>query len=130
AAGVHRALRVGADDLDRAVGDVLQVPAGAGDGAAGADAGDEGGDPAVGLLPQLRAGGVVVGGRVLRVGVLVRLPGARDLADQAVGDVVVGVRMLRSHRVGADDDLGAVGAQDRSEEHTSELQSPYDLVCR
>src|SRR5207248_10751966 len=27
-------------------------------------------------------------------------------------------------------DAGLVGDLDRSEEHTSELQSPYDLVCR
>ena len=41
AAGVHRADGVGADDLDPPVGDLLEVAAGARDGAAGADAGDE-----------------------------------------------------------------------------------------
>src|SRR5690348_18514649 len=29
-----------------------------------------------------------------------------------------------------DDSSGAIGAQGRSEEHTSELQSPVHLVCR
>src|SRR5207248_6497841 len=28
------------------------------------------------------------------------------------------------------DDPSATGVRNRSEEHTSELQSPYDLVCR
>src|SRR6266516_4944873 len=28
------------------------------------------------------------------------------------------------------EDMGTVGLPRRSEEHTSELQSPYDLVCR
>ena len=69
---------------------------------------DEVGDPAVGLLPDLRAGGLVVRARVVRVGVLVGLPGARGLADQPVGDVVVGVGVLRGDGGRADDDLGAV----------------------
>src|SRR5207248_3847957 len=43
--------------------------------------------------------------------------------------------LFRSHRVHGRLDWGrgsTPGAQDhlRSEEHTSELQSPYDLVCR
>ena len=50
----HRAVGVDAPDLDRRVA-LLQIAAGAGDGAAGADADDEVGDPAVGLLPDLRA---------------------------------------------------------------------------
>src|SRR5690606_27419031 len=55
AAGVDRPLGVGADDLDPAAGDLLEVAAGAADGAAGADAGHEVGDAALGLLPDLRA---------------------------------------------------------------------------
>src|SRR5207248_9416236 len=35
---------------------------------------------------------------------------------------------LARHATGAD--LAVAGAGGRSEEHTSELQSPYDLVCR
>jgi hypothetical protein len=41
AAGVDRALGVGADDLDPTAGDLLEVAADAGDRAAGAHAGDE-----------------------------------------------------------------------------------------
>src|ERR1039457_2453946 len=43
---------------------------------------------------------------------------------------------LREHQVGGDDDrllliaLGEEMEEDRSEEHTSELQSPCNLVCR
>src|SRR5207248_5808515 len=53
----------------------------------------------------------------------------RSLGDQRreIGaDAAVGPALL--------DDHGTVGladrGEDRSEEHTSELQSPYDLVCR
>ena len=65
---------VGADHLDPPAGDLLEVAARAADRAAGADTGDEVGDLAVGLLPDLRSGGLVVAGRVVRVAVLVRLP--------------------------------------------------------
>src|SRR5205085_37731 len=75
AARVHRAFRVGADDLDPAAGYLLEVAARAGDRPAGADAGDEMSDLAVGIGPDLRPGGCVVAGRSLRVGVLVWLPG-------------------------------------------------------
>src|SRR5690606_2833763 len=74
AAGVHRALRVRADDLHPAAGDLLEVPAGAADRPAGADAGDEMRDAPLGLLPDLRTRRLVVRPRVRRVGVLVRLP--------------------------------------------------------
>src|SRR5690606_23759385 len=74
APGVHRALGVGADDLHPAAGDLLEVPAGAADRPAGADARHEVRDAPLGLLPDLRPGGLVVRPRVLRVGVLVRLP--------------------------------------------------------
>ncbi len=43
------------------------------------------------------------------VGVLVGLPGAFGLADEAVGDVVVAVGVLRRHGGRAYDDFGAVG---------------------
>src|SRR5690242_21104517 len=41
----------------------------------------------------------------------------------------LGQRVSR-HLVGIDVDLDAEGAADRSEEHTSELQSHVNLVCR
>src|SRR3712207_8310717 len=66
ATGVDRALWVDADDAHLSAGDLLEVAAGAADRAAGADAGDEAGDPAVGLLPDLRPGGLVVRPRVDR----------------------------------------------------------------
>ena len=76
---VHRPLRVGADDLDRGVL-LLQIPSDPDDRPAGADAGHEVGDPAAGLLPDLRTGRLVLGPRVVGVVVLVGLPGAGDLA--------------------------------------------------
>ena len=109
AAGVDRARRVRPDDLHRGVL-LLEVAADAGDGAAGAHAGHEVGDLPVGLRPDLGSGGLVVRRGVLRVGVLVRLPRAR-LRGELVGDVVVGVGMLRRHRGGAHDHLRAVGLQ-------------------
>ena len=71
---------------------------------------DEVGDPALGLLPDLRTGGLVVGARVVGVGVLVGLPGA-GLLGEPVADVVVGVRVLRRDGGRADHDLGAVGLE-------------------
>jgi len=68
------------------------------------------GDLPVRLLPDLRAGGLVVGARVVGVGVLVGLPGA-GLLGEPVADVVVGVRVLRSDGGRADHDLGAVGLE-------------------
>src|SRR5665811_321441 len=73
ATGVDRALRVGADDLDPAalaVGrDLAQVPAGAGDRAAGADASDEVGDLALGVSPDLWTGRQVVALSLIHIGV-------------------------------------------------------------
>ncbi|CAM5647137.1 hypothetical protein SHIRM173S_03788 [Streptomyces hirsutus] len=111
AAGVDGALGVGADDLDAAVAGVLEVAPGPGDGAAGPDPGHEVGDLPLGLLPQLRAGGLVVAERVVGVGVLVGLPGPRRLTDQPVGDVVVRVGVLGVHRGRADDHFGPVRPQ-------------------
>src|SRR3712207_8827048 len=109
ATGVDRALWVDADDAHPSAGDLLEVAAGAADRAAGADAGDEAGDPAVGLLPDLRPGGLVVRPRVGRVGVLVGLPAAGDLAGQPVGDRVVGARVGRVDGGRADVHLGEIG---------------------
>ena len=111
AAGVHRAFRVGTDHAYPPAGHLLQVAPDAADRAAGADAGDEVGDPALGLLPYLRAGRLVVRPRVVRVGVLVRLPAARYLAGQPVGHRVVRARILRGDRSRTHDHLGAIGPQ-------------------
>ena len=110
-AGVDRSFRVGADHLHRPVGYLLQVPPGAGDRAAGADPGHEVRHRPVGLRPDLRAGGGVVGGRVLRIRVLVGLPATGYLAHQPARDTVIGVRMVGRDRAGTDHHLGAVGAQ-------------------
>src|SRR5437868_11232402 len=53
---------------------------------------------------------------------------AREVIDELV-ELVEGGHQIGSHTVDAV--LGALEAdQDRSEEHTSELQSRFDLVCR
>ena len=67
----------------------------------------------LGLLPDLRPGGVVVGMRVRLVGVLVRLPRAGRLAGQAIADPVIGALVVRGDVGRADDDLRTVGAQQR-----------------
>ena len=64
-----------------------------------------------GLLPDLRAGGLVLGPRVVGVVVLVGLPGAGHLAGQPVRHRVVGVGVLGVDRRRAHDHLGAVGPQ-------------------
>ena len=90
----------------------LQVAPGAGDRAAGADARDEVGHPAVGVGPDLGSGASRSATlRPHRVGVLVRLPRAVDLADQPVGRRVVGVRVVGRDGGRADHDLGAVGLE-------------------
>ena len=109
-AAVDRPLRVGADHANRGVL-LLQVLADPGDRAAGADAGDERGDPAVGLPPDLRARRPVVGLGVARVEVLVRLKSPGNLPGQAVGDRVIRLRGLTLDVGGADHHLGAVRAQ-------------------
>src|SRR6202044_4060837 len=76
AAGVHRTFGVGAHDPHPAAGDLLQVPAGARDRAARPDPGHEVGDLPLGLLPDLRAGRLVVRAWVVGVRVLVWLPAA------------------------------------------------------
>ncbi len=73
---------------------------------------DEVRDPAVGVGPDLRAGGRVVAVGALGVGVLVRLPAAVDLLDQPVADRVVGVGVVRRDGGRGDDHLGAVGLED------------------
>ena len=111
-ARVHRPLGVGADDRDLGL-HPLEVAPDAGDRAAGADAGDEHVDLAVGLGPDLRAGDQLVGLGVDLVEVLVRLEGAGDLAREPFRDRVVGLRGLPGDRGRGDHHLGPVGAQQR-----------------
>ena len=108
-AAVGRGHGVDADDAHRAP--LLERRAGARQRAAGADAGDEAGHAAAGLLPDLGRGGVVVGPGVRGVAVLVGEPAAgrllRDPCRQVddVARVVAGQSARRQHH------LGAVGAQ-------------------
>jgi len=111
AARVHGALGVGADHADRPVRHLLQVAPGARDGATGAHTGDELGDPAARLLPQLRPRRLVVGEWIVRVGVLVGLPASGRFRRKPVRHPIVGPRVLRGNRGWADDDLGAVGPE-------------------
>ena len=76
-------------------------------GAAGADADDQMRDRAVGLLPDLRAGLLVVRLRVRQVVVLIRLPGVGDFLLEARRHRIVRARILRIDVGRADDDLGA-----------------------
>src|SRR5699024_12192192 len=53
--------------------------------------------------------------------------GGGERADHPVHDVARGAGVDAGHQVA---DQGAERRADRSEEHTSELQSRFDLVCR
>ncbi len=109
-ARVHRSLGIGGHDLD--VGVLrLQVSADTRDRAAGAGAGNEVGDPAVGLGPDLGTGGQFVGLGIVGVGVLVRPERSRGLAEHPLGRGVVRRRVVGGDGDGAHDDLTAVGPQ-------------------
>ena len=110
-AGQDAAFGVGADDLDGRVAG-LQGAGRAGDRAAGPDAGDEVGDPTLGLVPDLRPGRLLVGRRVLLVPVLVGLERARDVTRQAGRHRVVALGRLGRDVGRAQDDLGAVGPKE------------------
>ena len=75
----RRLLRLDGDDLHVGLAR-LEDLADAGDGAAGADAGDEDVDLAVGVLPDLLGGGLAVDLRVRLVGELAGQDGARRSA--------------------------------------------------
>ncbi len=106
-----RAFRVGADDQQ--IGLLLtQVARRARDRAPGSHREDDRVHLAAGLLPDLRPGRLVVRLRVGLVRVLIGLVRAGDLLGQPVGDRVVALRRLRRHRGRADDDFGAVAAQE------------------
>ena len=91
---------------------LLEVAPDAGDRAARADGDHDRVDlPAVGLLPDLRAGRLVVRLGIGHVRVLVGLEAAGDLLGEAVGDRVVGLGRVVVDRGRRDHDLGAVGAE-------------------
>ena len=108
AARVDRALGVGADDAHGVARHLAQVPPGSRDRAARADAGHEVRDRAVGVAPDLGAGGLVVRARTVGVRVLVGLERAGDLACEAVGDAVVRLGAVGRDGRGRHHDLGAV----------------------
>ncbi len=66
------------------------------------------GHAAVGLPPNLRARGAVVGLGVGRVGILIRVEGTLDLLGQAAGNPVIAVGVLREAVGRGDDNLGPV----------------------
>jgi hypothetical protein len=108
--GVDRALGVGPDDEEIGLS-LLEEPGGARDRPAGSDREHEDVHLAASLLPKLRPGRLVVRLRVDRIRILVRLVGAGDLLREPVRDRVVALGRLRWHRRRADDDFGAVRAE-------------------
>ena len=97
--GQHGAGRIGQHHLHP--GRFLAEEAGqAGEGAAAADAADHGVDAAFQLGPQFRPGAGLVGLGIVGVAELVHIPGAGNLAGQALGHVLVVLGMADAH-VGA-----------------------------
>ena len=82
------------------------------DRSAGTHAAHEVGDPPVRLLPDLGACRVLVGARILRVPVLVRLVCAGDVARQSRGHAVIALGRLGRHVRRAQHHLRAVGPQE------------------
>src|SRR2546430_13701738 len=62
-------------------------------------------------------------GRAVEIGVEAIGAVLRDLADVLDADPLAGTRHIAGHRL-------RIGAVFRSEEHTSELQSQSNIVCR
>ena len=89
----------------------FRITRGAGDRAAGADAGDEVRDRSARLFPDLRPGRVVVRFGIELVVKLIRLEGAGNLGRETIGDAVVRFGRVGRHVRRRDHDVGAVGAQ-------------------
>src|SRR5262249_48709524 len=84
---------------------LLQIPSYAADGAAGAHTADQVGDAAVGLLPDLGAGLLVVRRRIGQVVVLIGLPGVWNLALETRRNRIVRPRVFRIDVGWTDDHL-------------------------
>ena len=106
-AAEHRRLGVSHDDLDTRVL-LFEIAGHAGDGAAGAGSGHEVGDAPGGLLPQFGPGALVVGQRIVGVGVLV---GTKSVAfdGEPLRHAVVAGGVIRGHRHRAHHHFGPVG---------------------
>src|SRR5688572_2994299 len=105
-AGDLRALLgLAADHLDRALL-LLEKARAPHDGAGGAHARDEMGDAALGIAPDLGAGGFVMHARIIRVGELVEHR-ALALTHHLLGQIA---RRLHAARLRREDDLRAEGA--------------------
>ena len=111
--GEDRAFGIdGHDARLRAV--LLEVAADAGDRPSRPDRDDDRVDVSpVGLLPELRAGGLVVRFGVRRIRVLVGLEATGDLLREPIRDRVVALGRVRIDRGRRDHDLGAVRAEHR-----------------
>ena len=105
-----RADRVRPDHLDLRIL-LFQVPRRPADRPAGPQAGHEVVQLASGLLPDLGAGGSEMSLGVRGVVVLIREVGARHLAPDPLGDLVVGFGRVGRERRRGDHDLGAEGFQ-------------------
>ena len=113
----RRVVRLDGDDLDGSLL-LLQVFAGARDGAAGADAGNEDVDRAVGVFEDLRTGGGFMDGGVRRVDELTGDEAAGDLRRQLIR---FGDGALHALRAFGQDDLRTVGFQDVAALHAHGL---------
>ena len=105
-----RAHRIGADHAHGGVL-LLEVAAGARNGAAGAHAGNEVGDAAGGLLPELGTRRAVVGLGIRRVVILVHQHRAGALLGDAARHRVVGLGRVGRHRGRTQHDLGPEGLE-------------------
>ncbi len=92
-------------------GTLLEISAGAGDGAPGANAADQTVDESVGVLPDLRTGGQVMGLGVGRIVVLVGIETAGGLGGNTLGDLDVTLRVIVRQVGAGHHDLGTVGLE-------------------
>ena len=90
---------------------LLEEPAAAAHGPAGADAGHEGVERPAGLFPDLRGGELLVRLDVVGVVVLVQVEAVGRLGGDAPGHRVVALRRLGRHVGGRHDHLGAEGLE-------------------
>src|SRR6201984_3471872 len=107
---VERAYRIDADDFDVRIF-FFQVAADAADRAPRSHAANEVGDFAFGIVPDLRAGGFVVGLRIHRIFVLIRIVRVGNFSREFFGDRIVAARVFRFGRGRADDHFGAESLQ-------------------